>query len=53
MRQKHEVQAFLIPIFKKKFQKQKDGQITVSEGIKELGISRRTWYNRAAEQGLI
>ena len=39
--------------FQKIFQKQKDGQITVSEGIKELGISRRTWYNRAAEQGLI
>lgn len=39
--------------FQKFFQKQKDGQITVSEGIKELGISRRTWYNRAAEQGLI
>lgn len=31
--------------FQKILQKQKDGLITVSEGIKELGISRRTWYN--------
>ena len=31
--------------FQKILQKQKDGLITVSEGIKVLGISRRTWYN--------
>ena len=31
--------------FQKIFQKQKDGLITVSEAIKELGISRSSWYN--------
>lgn len=33
--------------FQKIFQKQKDGLITVSDAIKELGISRSSWYNYA------
>lgn len=35
--------------FEKFLQKQKDGDMTVAECCKELGISRRTWYNRVAE----
>ena len=31
--------------FQKIFQKQKDGLIAVSDAIKELGISRSSWYN--------
>ena len=39
------------PDFEKFLKKQKDGEITVAECCKELGISRRTWYNRVAEVG--
>ena len=35
--------------FEKFLKKQKDGLMSVSECCKELGISRRTWYNRVAE----
>ena len=35
--------------FEKFLKKQKDGKMTVNECCKELGISRRTWYNRVAE----
>ena len=35
--------------FEKFLKKQKDGEMTVEECCKELGISRRTWYNRVAE----
>ena len=35
--------------FKKFLKKQKDGEMTVTECCKELGISRRTWYNRVSE----
>lgn len=38
-----------LPDFQKFLKKQKDGQMTVSECCEELGISRRTWYNRVAE----
>ena len=38
-----------IPDFEKFLKKQKDGTMTVIECCKELGISRRTWYNRVAE----
>ena len=34
---------------KKFLKKQKEGLITVNEAIKELGISRSTWYNLAKE----
>ncbi len=34
-----------VPQFKKFLKKQKEGQITVAEAVKELGISRSTWYN--------
>ena len=37
------------PNFEKFLKKQKDGEMTVTECCKELGISRRTWYNRVAE----
>ena len=37
------------PDFKKFLKKQKDGLLTVDECCAELGISRRTWYNRVAE----
>ena len=37
------------PDFEKFLKKQKDGEITVAECCKELGISRRTWYNRVSE----
>ena len=40
-----------LPDFQKFLKKQKDGLMTVSECCKELGISRRTWYNRVAEVG--
>ena len=39
------------PDFEKFLKKQKDGEMTVAECCKELGISRRTWYNRVAEVG--
>lgn len=32
--------------FQKLAQKQKDGELTVAQCCKELGISRGTWYNR-------
>lgn len=35
--------------FLKFLKKQKDGELTVEECCAELGISRRTWYNRVAE----
>lgn len=35
--------------FEKFLKKQKDGELTVAECCAELGISRRTWYNRVAE----
>jgi DNA invertase Pin-like site-specific DNA recombinase len=38
--------------FEKFLKKQKDGEITVAECCKELGISRRTWYNRVQEVGI-
>ena len=40
------------PDFEKFLKKQKDGELTVAECCKELGISRRTWYNRVAEVGV-
>lgn len=38
-----------LPDFEKFLKKQKDGEITVAECCKQLGISRGTWYNRVAE----
>ena len=38
-----------LPDFQKFLKKQKDGLLTVDECCEELGISRRTWYNRVAE----
>lgn len=38
-----------IPDFEKYFEKQKDGEMSVTECCKALGISRGTWYNRIAE----
>lgn len=38
--------------FQKFLEKQKDGEMTVTECCKQLGISRSTWYNRVAEAGL-
>lgn len=38
-----------IPDFQKFLEKQKDGLLTVDECCTELGISRRTWYNRCKE----
>lgn len=35
--------------FEKFLKKQKDGELTVDECCSELGISRRTWYNRVKE----
>lgn len=43
-------QAIEIPDdFEKFLKKQKDGEMTVAECCKELGISRSTWYNRVSE----
>ena len=39
------------PDFQKFLKKQKEGLLTVDECCTELGISRRTWYNRVAEVG--
>ena len=39
------------PDFEKFLKKQKDGLISVNECCKQLGISRRTWYNRISEVG--
>ena len=38
-----------IPDFEKFLKKQKDGQMTVTECCKVLGIGRSTWYARARE----
>ena len=38
-----------LPDFQKFLKKQKAGLMTVDECCAELGISRRTWYNRVAE----
>ena len=38
-----------LPDLQKFLKKQKDGLMTVDECCAELGISRRTWYNRVAE----
>lgn len=35
--------------FEKFLKKQKDGKMTVKECCEQLGISRRTWYNRISE----
>lgn len=35
--------------FEKFLKKQQDGELTVSECCKQLGISRATWYNRMKE----
>ena len=35
--------------FKKFLKKQKDGELSVAECCKELGISRATWYNKVKE----
>lgn len=35
--------------FEHYFQKKKDGIITVDDACKQLGISKRTWYNRVKE----
>ena len=37
------------PDFEKFLKKQKEGLVTVAECCQELGISRRTWYNRISE----
>ena len=37
------------PDFEKFLKKQKEGLITVAECCEQLGISRRTWYNRVSE----
>lgn len=39
------------PDIKYYIKKQKDGEMTVAECCKELGISRATWYNKVAELG--
>lgn len=41
--------AIDIPDFEEFLKKQKDGQLTVNECCKALGISRSTWYARAGE----
>jgi DNA invertase Pin-like site-specific DNA recombinase len=38
-----------IPDFEKFLEKQKDGQMTVNECCKALGIGRSTWYARVRE----
>lgn len=38
-----------IPDFEKFLRKQKDGEMTVNECCRELGIGRSTWYARARE----
>ena len=37
------------PDFQKFLKKQKDGELTVDQCCEQLGISRRTWYNRVKE----
>ncbi len=41
-----------IPDFKKFLKKQKEGLITVNDAIKELGISRSSWYNLIEREGV-
>lgn len=38
--------------FQKFLEKQKDGELTVVECCRQLGISRSTWYNRVSEVGV-
>ena len=38
-----------VPDFQKFLEKQKDGQMTVTQCCRELGISRTTWYERLRE----
>lgn len=38
-----------VPDFQKFLEKQKDGQMTVTDCCRVLGISRTTWYNRVRE----
>lgn len=38
-----------IPDFEKFLKKQKDGEMSVTECCKQLGISRATWYNKLKE----
>lgn len=38
-----------VPDFQKYFEKQKEGLLSVDECCEQLGISRRTWYNRVKE----
>lgn len=40
------------PDFEKFFKKQKDGLLTVEECCAEMGISKRTWYNRVSEMAV-
>ena len=37
------------PNFERLVKMQKDGKVTVKECCEQLGISRRTWYNRVSE----
>lgn len=39
-------ESISIPQFEKFLKKQKDGELTVTECCKQLGISRSTWYKR-------
>ena len=41
-----------LPNFQNFLEKQKDGLLTVDECCSELGISRRTWYNRVKEMAV-
>lgn len=38
-------------VFKKFLKKQKDGELSISECCRQLGISRQTWYNKVSEVG--
>lgn len=40
------------PNFEKFLKKQKDGLLTVDECCAEMGISKRTWYNRVSEMAV-
>lgn len=40
-----------LPLFHVLLREQRAGRVTVDECCDELGISRRTWYNRVAEVG--
>lgn len=42
----------LLDGFEKLAQKQKDGELTVAQCCKELGISRGTWYNRVKGEAI-